>query len=182
MLSSTHFGTCGRPPDARRRTRVERIIASGNRESLRVEVGTIVPDAVIGLDWLRRNPYWVARSFVWAFGRVPRQLRKLIPSRVERAQSRGEGIANSVSHGVRLLDALIGTPVLVLTAARHGTTRNLGGAAILLRRRCLCHAIPPCPAKLYAARHQRGSSADHRPITHSSPMWSRSSVTFEVLK
>jgi hemolysin III len=38
----------------------------------------------------------------------------------EREQSRGEEIGNSVSHGIALVAALAGTPVLIIDAMRHG--------------------------------------------------------------
>jgi len=73
---------------------------------------------------------------------------------VERPQSRGEEIANSVSHGVGLAAALAGAPVLIVAAARHGTTINVVAAAIfsgttvlLYLASTLYHAIPQSGAK-----------------------------------
>jgi hemolysin III len=40
----------------------------------------------------------------------------------EREQSREEEIANSVSHGIALIAALAGTPVLIMHSMRHGDT------------------------------------------------------------
>ena len=48
------------------------------------------------------------------------------PTAHERAQSLGEEIANSISHGAGLVAALIAVPVLVLRAAPRGTTALVG--------------------------------------------------------
>ena len=48
----------------------------------------------------------------------------------ERPQSLGEEIANSVSHGVALLAALVATPVLIIAAVRRGDTAGLVGASV----------------------------------------------------
>jgi hemolysin III len=72
----------------------------------------------------------------------------------ERPQSLGEEIANSISHGIGLLLALIGTPVLIYVAAERGTLRNVVGAAVfgasmvlLYLSSTLYHAIPQPRAK-----------------------------------
>jgi len=44
----------------------------------------------------------------------------LIHLRQNRLQSQGEEIANSISHGIGLVGALVGTPFLVMHAVRHG--------------------------------------------------------------
>lgn len=49
---------------------------------------------------------------------------------VERAQTMGEEIANSVSHGVALLSAVVSVPFLILASARHGTAVNIVGASV----------------------------------------------------
>ncbi|MGK2934608.1 MAG: PAQR family membrane homeostasis protein TrhA [Gemmatimonadaceae bacterium] len=73
---------------------------------------------------------------------------------VERPQSRGEEIANSVSHGIGLLAALAGTPVLLVASARHGTSGNVVAAAIFAATTVLLylastiyHAVPHSRAK-----------------------------------
>ncbi|MEX2325271.1 MAG: hemolysin III family protein [Gemmatimonadaceae bacterium] len=73
---------------------------------------------------------------------------------VERPQSRGEEIANSVSHGIGLLAALAGTPVLLVASARHGTAGNVVAAAIFAATTVLLylastiyHAVPHSRAK-----------------------------------
>jgi hemolysin III len=71
-----------------------------------------------------------------------------------RTQSRGEEIANSVSHGVGLLAALAATPVLVLSAVRHGGAARIAGASVfaaamvlLYLTSTLYHALPRNCAK-----------------------------------
>ena len=49
-------------------------------------------------------------------------------ARVERPQTLGEEIANSVSHGVGFLAALSATPLLIAHAARHGAAAVVGAA------------------------------------------------------
>jgi hemolysin III len=70
-----------------------------------------------------------------------------------RLQSRGEEIANSVSHGAGLVAALLATPVL-LGAARRGSRLDLVGASVfagtlvlLYLASTLYHALPPSGAK-----------------------------------
>jgi len=72
----------------------------------------------------------------------------------ERPQSLGEEIANSVSHGVGLLAALAGFPVLVLGALQHGALSAIVGASVfattmvlLYLTSTLFHAFPVCRAK-----------------------------------
>lgn len=45
----------------------------------------------------------------------------------KREQSRGEEVANSVSHGIALVAALVGAPFLIMHAARHGDTGFIVG-------------------------------------------------------
>jgi hemolysin III len=51
-----------------------------------------------------------------------------VSNRVDRPQSLGEEIANSVSHGVGFLAVLGATPVLIVHAARHGTASAVGAS------------------------------------------------------
>ena len=51
-------------------------------------------------------------------------------SNPNRVQSRGEEIANSISHGAGLIGALVGTPFLVMHAVRHGDTGFIAGTSI----------------------------------------------------
>jgi len=48
----------------------------------------------------------------------------------KREQSRGEEIANSISHGIGLVTALVATPFLIMHAVRHGDTGFIVGASL----------------------------------------------------
>jgi hemolysin III len=72
----------------------------------------------------------------------------------ERPQSPGEELANSVSHGVGLVAALIAAPVLIVTAAWRGGTAAVVGASVftatmvlLYLSSTLYHALPQNKAK-----------------------------------
>jgi hemolysin III len=72
----------------------------------------------------------------------------------QRRQSLGEEIANSVSHGLALLLALVATPFLVLAAARQGGAADIVGASVfaasmvlLYLSSMLYHALPATRAK-----------------------------------
>lgn len=75
------------------------------------------------------------------------------PLDLHRPQSTGEEIANSVSHGVGFLAALIALPVLVLEAARHGPAAVVGAAvfattlALLYLASTLYHSLARTRAK-----------------------------------
>lgn len=67
----------------------------------------------------------------------------------EREQSQGEEIANSVSHGLGLVAALVGTPLLIMQAVRHGNAAFIAGTSIfsatailLYLASTLYHALP----------------------------------------
>jgi hemolysin III len=69
-------------------------------------------------------------------------------------QSCGEEIANSVSHGVGLLAALVAIPFLIVAAARHSNAFGIVGASIfattivlLYTASTLYHALPRNKAK-----------------------------------
>ena len=49
---------------------------------------------------------------------------------MERPQSMGEEIANSLSHGFGFVAAVAAAPVLILTTAQNGRPLNVIGAAI----------------------------------------------------
>ena len=77
-----------------------------------------------------------------------------VSARLRRSLTLGEEIANSVSHGVGLVAALVATPFLVLTAARRGGVAATVGASvfagtavILYSASTLYHALPPNRAK-----------------------------------
>ena len=72
----------------------------------------------------------------------------------EHTQSPGEELANSVSHGVGLLAAIAVTPVLLLSALRHGDAARIAGAGVfaaamvlLYLASTLYHALPGNRAK-----------------------------------
>lgn len=66
-----------------------------------------------------------------------------------RAQTRGEELANALSHGVGFVAALVATPLLILTAARQGGASDVVGVsifgaamALLYLTSTLYHAVP----------------------------------------
>ena len=72
----------------------------------------------------------------------------------ERAQSLGEEVANSVSHGLGLLAALAAFPVLVTSALQRGSAMEIAGASVfattvvlLYFTSTLFHAFPQSRAK-----------------------------------
>ena len=79
---------------------------------------------------------------------------RILPAGPEREQSLGEEIANSISHGTGLVAAIVGTPFLILHAARHGDAGFIVGASIfcatvilLYIASTLYHALPTGKAK-----------------------------------
>jgi len=72
---------------------------------------------------------------------------------VHRAQSRGEEIANSVSHGVGFVAAVAVLPVLAVNALQHGSAALVGAlvfgvsAVLLYLISTLYHALTPVRAK-----------------------------------
>ena len=72
----------------------------------------------------------------------------------ERPQSRGEEIANSVSHAIGMMAAMAATPVLIVAAAQRGGAADVVGASIfavtmvlLYLTSTLYHALPRSRAK-----------------------------------
>ena len=72
----------------------------------------------------------------------------------ERPQTLGEEIANSVSHGIGLLAALVAFPILVTAAINRGDPAGIVGASVfaitmvlLYLASTLFHALPPNRAK-----------------------------------
>lgn len=72
----------------------------------------------------------------------------------ERAQSLGEEVANSVSHGIGLLAALAAFPLLVTSALQRGSAMEIAGASVfattvvlLYLTSTLFHAFPQSRAK-----------------------------------
>jgi hemolysin III len=80
-------------------------------------------------------------------------MRKLF-SKAAREQSRLEEIANSVSHGIGLVGALVGTPFLIMQAAQQGNAALIFGVSLfsaamvlLYFLSTLYHALPMGKAK-----------------------------------
>ena len=72
----------------------------------------------------------------------------------KREQSQAEEIANSISHGIGLVAALVGAPFLIMHAARHGDTGFIVGTSVfsatmifLYLASTLYHALPMGKAK-----------------------------------
>lgn len=82
----------------------------------------------------------------------------------DRPQTLGEEIANAVSHGLGLLLALAGLPVLVVYASRHGTATNLVAATVFAATMVLLygvstlyHAVPHGRLKRWLVRLDHGA-------------------------
>ncbi|MBZ0094072.1 MAG: hemolysin III family protein [Sulfuricella sp.] len=72
----------------------------------------------------------------------------------KREQSHAEEIANSISHSIGLVTALVGTPFLIMHAARHGDAGFIVGTSVfsatvifLYLASTLYHALPMGKAK-----------------------------------
>jgi hemolysin III len=63
------------------------------------------------------------------------------PASRDHTPSLGEEIANSVSHGVGLLAAVAATPVLVLSAVRHGGAAGIAGASVFAAAMVLLYLV-----------------------------------------
>ena len=73
---------------------------------------------------------------------------------IERPQTLGEELANSLSHGMALLAAAAAVPFLILASAQHGSAANVVGASVfaatmvlLYSASMLYHAVPHPRAK-----------------------------------
>jgi hemolysin III len=82
----------------------------------------------------------------------------------KRAQSLGEEVANSVSHGTGFVAALAGTPFLLAEVARKGSVADLVGAAVFAATVMLAylastlyHAVPASRAKAVLRTLDHGS-------------------------
>jgi hemolysin III len=74
---------------------------------------------------------------------------------LERPQSIGEEIANSLSHGVGFVAALAAAPVLIASTAQHGGALNVVGAAIFAATMVLLY----CASTVYhAVPHERAKA------------------------
>jgi hemolysin III len=83
---------------------------------------------------------------------------------MERPQSPGEEIANSLSHGLGFVAALASAPILVLTTAQTGRTLNVIGAGIfaitmvlLYCASTIYHAVPHPRAKALLKKLDHGA-------------------------
>jgi hemolysin III len=77
-------------------------------------------------------------------------------TRIERLPTPGEEVANSISHGIGLLLAIIATPILIGAALRYGSVWNTVGVSVfaasmitLYLASTLYHAIKHVPAKRF---------------------------------
>lgn len=82
----------------------------------------------------------------------------------KRAQSRAEELANSISHGVGLIGALVAAPILMVMTARTGTTANIVGAGIF----SLCMVLTYLNSSLYHAMPQGRLKQSFRHLDHAS--------------
>jgi hemolysin III len=81
-------------------------------------------------------------------------VRMLLAAAPRREQSQAEEIANSISHGIGLVAALVGTPFLIIDAAQRGEVAFIVGTSIfsatiifLYLASTLYHALPISKAK-----------------------------------
>jgi len=79
---------------------------------------------------------------------------RILLAGLKREQSRGEELANSISHGIALIAAFVGTPFLIVHAARHGDAGLIVGTSVfsatillLYLASTLYHALPMGKAK-----------------------------------
>ena len=82
----------------------------------------------------------------------------------ERAQSLGEEIANSLSHGAALVAAAVAAPFPIVAAARGGSAAEVVGASVfaatmvlLYAASMLYHAIPHPRAKRLLRKLDHGA-------------------------
>ena len=81
---------------------------------------------------------------------------------IERRQSQGEEIANSVSHGVGFVAALAAAPILIVTTARTGSSLNVAGASVFAVTMVLLY----CASTLYHAASRNEQKALLRKLDH----------------
>src|SRR5678815_1997536 len=80
----------------------------------------------------------------------------------DRAQTQGEEIANSVSHGVGFVAALASAPVLIATVAKTGSYVNVAGATVFALTTVLLY----CASTLYHAVSRERVKALLRKLDH----------------
>lgn len=81
----------------------------------------------------------------------------------ERPQSRGEEIANSISHGVGMLLAIAATPILIVMAVRHGGAAAIVGSSIFGTSMILLY----CASTLYHALPENRAKRVFKVLDHS---------------
>jgi hemolysin III len=91
----------------------------------------------------------IAPKSTLVIGRQDADIAKRAPADIERIETLGEEIANSISHGVGLIAALIATPFLIAHAVRDGGPATIVGACVfaatlilLYLTSTLYHALP----------------------------------------
>ncbi len=81
----------------------------------------------------------------------------------ERPQTLGEEIANSVSHGIGLVGALVATPILIVMAVRQGEASGVVGASIFGASMLLLYLV----STLYHALSQNRAKKIFQVLDHS---------------
>ena len=84
------------------------------------------------------------------------------PPSTEREQSRSEEIANSTIHGIGFITALVGTPVLIEHAVRHGELGYIVGTSVFAASMILLYLA----STLYHALQQPGLKSIFHQIDH----------------
>ena len=82
-------------------------------------------------------------------------------------QSTGEELANSISHGIGLVGAIIGAPILLLAALRHGSTLFLIGTIVFIVTMLLLYL----GSMLYHARPRTRAKSILQLLDHSAIFW-----------
>ena len=86
-----------------------------------------------------------------------------MPAMVTRAQTVGEEIANSISHGVGFLASIVAAPFLIVAAIRFGPANIVGASVfaatmmLLYLTSTLYHALPPGRAKQLFMKFDHGA-------------------------
>ena len=80
----------------------------------------------------------------------------------ERPQTIGEEIANSVSHGLGFLAALVAAPILIATTAETGKAMNVIGASVFAATMVILY----CASTVYHAVAHAGAKAFLRKLDH----------------
>ncbi len=99
---------------------------------------------------LRQN---TQRIIIWLTERRGVDVR-ILAEEENRQQSQAEELANSISHGIGLIAALVGTPILIADAVRIGNGRFIFGTSVFCATMLMLyfassvyHALPPGKAK-----------------------------------